>query len=139
MPQHENQDPYLFAAARREAAGLTADLQKLATARWQLVRLEAAGAAGSVRRLSVALLAAVALALIALAVLTVGAADALDGRLGVPRWGWLCSIGSGLLLLAALTGWAAWRRFQLEFAGFDATLAELREDMAWLRDRFGRE
>jgi uncharacterized membrane protein YbhN (UPF0104 family) len=133
-----NDHESLFDGVKAEAARLKSDIASLARLRWQLARLEATSAACSLRRLVVVLAAAALAALVALPILLVALSDALDGRLGVPRWGWLLAFGFGLLLTAALAVWARWRRFRQEFVGFEQTLEELREDVVWLRERFAK-
>jgi hypothetical protein len=133
-----NDHESLFDGVKAEAARLKSDIASLAQLRWQLARLEATAAACSLRRLAVVLTVAALAALVALPILLVALADALDGRLGVPRWGWLLAFGFGLLLTAALAAWSRWRRFRQEFVGFEQTLEELREDVVWLRERFAK-
>ncbi|HEV3007270.1 MAG TPA: phage holin family protein [Pirellulales bacterium] len=130
-----DQEP-LFAGVKAQATGLKSDIAALARLRWQLARLEAAAAAQSIRRLALVVAVAALAALVALSVLVVALADVLDGRLGVPRWGWLSFFGFGLLATAALSAWMRWRRFRREFVGFEQTMEELREDITWLGERF---
>jgi hypothetical protein len=133
-----DQEP-LFAGIKAEAADLKADIVSLARLRWQLAKLEAVAAAQSVRRFALVVVFAAVAALIALNVLVVAAADVLDGRLGVPRWGWLLLFGIWLLATAAWAAWVRWQRFRREFVGFEQTFEELREDIVWLRERLGAE
>ncbi|HVC99221.1 MAG TPA: phage holin family protein [Pirellulales bacterium] len=133
-----NDQKPLFAGVKAEAARLKSDIVSLARLRWQLARLEAAAAARSLRRLTVVLTAAALAAIVAVPILLVALAEALDGCLGVPRWAWLLALGLGLLLTAALAAWTRWRRFSQEFVGFEQTIEELREDVVWLRERFAK-
>jgi len=133
-----NDQKPLFAGVKAEAARLKSDIVSLSQLRWQLARLEASAAARSLRRLTVVLTAAVLAVLVAVPLLLVALAEALDGRLGVPRWVWLLALGVGLLLTAALAAWTRWRRFRQEFVGFEQTIEELREDVVWLRERFAK-
>ncbi len=132
-----NQEP-LLAKVKAEAARLKSDIVSLAQLRWQLARLEATAAARSLRRLAVLLSAAALGALVGFSVLVVALADVLDGRFGVPRSGWLLIFGFGLLGSGALLAWTRWRRFRQEVVGFEQTIEELREDVVWLRERFGK-
>jgi hypothetical protein len=128
----------LLAGVAAEALRLKSDLATLLHLRWQLARLEATAAARSLRRLAVVVAAAVLAAIVALPVLLIALAEALDGRLGVPRWGWLVIFGFGLLLAAVAAAWTRWHRFRREFVGFEQTLEELHEDIVWLREKLGR-
>lgn len=128
----------LFAGVKTEAARLKSDIAALAQLRWQLARLEATAAARSLRRLAGVLMAAALAAVVTLPLVFVALADVLDGRLGVPRWGWLLAMGLGSLLTAALAAWTRWRRFRQEFVGFEQTIEELHEDVVWLRERFAK-
>ena len=66
-------------------------------------------------------------------------AEALDGRCGIPRGGWLLIFGAGLLLLSGLGSYLAWRRFRRKFIGLRETLEELREDTTWLHEWSGKK
>ena len=51
-------------------------------------------------------------------------------------WTAVC-LGLLLLIFGALLGWSAWLRFRHDFLGLHESLDELREDLIWLRERFG--
>ena len=70
-------DRPLLADVKREAVRLGADLREMASLRWELARLELEAVTASVKRLAIAVVAAVVLALTALPVLVVGGAEAL--------------------------------------------------------------
>lgn len=127
----------LFSGVQDHVTRLRADLAELARARWELTRLEVASAGRSAKRFTVALAVAAVAGLTALPVLVVALADALDGRGGIARGGWLCAFGLLLLVAALGFGWLRWKRFQLEFAGLEQSLEELREDVAWIGAHFG--
>ncbi len=127
----------MFAGLSAETAGLTDELRGLAAARWRLLRMELVSARDQVRKLAIVLVAAFCAGLASLPVLIVAAGDALDEKLGLPRWAWL--LASGLLLLAGacFSAWLAWRRFRRDFIGLTESLEELQEDLVWLRE-FGK-
>jgi hypothetical protein len=129
----------LLAGLKDEIALLGGDLRELAAAHWQLARLEVESDAAAVKRLAVAMVAAAVMALSALPLLAVAAADALDGWLGIARLGWLLIFGVGLLILAASTGCLAWRGFRRRFTALEQTREELREAAVWLEEWARRE
>jgi hypothetical protein len=79
------------------------------------------------------------MALCALSLLAVCAADVLEGRLGIARWGWLLILGLGLLSGGAVAALRAWRRFRASATGMEQSLAELREDLVWLKEWIGEK
>ena len=61
--------------------------------------------------------------------------------IGLSRWTqlhspaiWLLILGGFSLFLGFGIGWAAYQRFRADFTGLKCTLAELNEDLAWLRE-----
>jgi hypothetical protein len=126
-------DRPLLADLREDLAAFGDELRELAAARWELARLELAVDWRAAKRLAVGWLTAAVTALVALPLLVVALADSLaGGKIGSD--GWLMIFAGGLLLLAAASGYFAWRRFRRLFVGFSETLEELREDLAWLRE-----
>jgi hypothetical protein len=123
---------------RNDVVRLGVDLRQMLTLRWQLAWLEVRADLASTRRLAIVLAAVAVMALTALPVLTVCAADVLDQRLGIPRIGWLLTFGLVLLGSAPLIGWLAWSRFRRRLVALEETLEELREDLVWLREWTGR-
>ena len=132
-------DDKLFAPTIAELSRLRDELRAIVTARWQLARLELTVAAADTKRLAVALGLAALLALTSLPVLVVAAAEALAGRCGIDRTGWLLIAFAALALAAVLTAWLGWRRFRRHFVGLEETLEVLREDQAWIDSLAGRK
>ncbi len=127
-------DRPLLADLREDLAALGGELHELAAARWELARLEAADDWRAVKRLAVGWLTAAVAALVALPLLAVSLADGLASQGKISPSIWLLIFAGGLLLLAAASGYFAWRRFRQRIVGFSETLEELREDLAWLRE-----
>jgi hypothetical protein len=134
----DSKDPPLLDELRTELGSLGAELRAIAAARWELARLEIASDLQSTRRLAVACLASAVMALATLPLAVSALADALDCRLGVPRIGWLLIFAGALLLLAAMSGSLAWRRFRQDFTGLRETLEELQEDAVWMKEKSER-
>jgi uncharacterized membrane protein YqjE len=133
---HTTQQP-LLADVRKELGALGVELREMASARWELARLEIASDLNTAKRLAVAWLVAVVMLLTALPLLASGLAEALDGWQGIPRGAWLLAFAAVLLFLAGLGGYLAWRRFRRNFIGLRETLEELREDVLWLKEKSG--
>ena len=89
----------LLADIRREWGALHAELREMITARWDLARLEIQADLLAAKRLMFAGLIAVVLALTALPLLAVCAADALGGWLEMSRGRWLLVFAAALLLI----------------------------------------
>lgn len=119
---------------RHEIGSLAADMQEMASLRWELARLELQSAIGSIKRLAAAAIAAGLMVLCALPILVVGLTEGLDGWLGVSRLGWLLIFGFTLLLGGIAGGTLAWRHFRRRFTGFEQSLEELREDLVWFEE-----
>lgn len=127
-------DLAMLAELRAELRRLGGDVQTMIELRLQLASLELHVAIGQIKRLTTALAIAAAMGLTALPLVAVYMAEALDGRLGIARSTWLLLFAAGLLLLAGLVGWLAWRTFRRRFVGLEETLEELREDLLWFRE-----
>ena len=129
-----DRDPPLLKDAKQQVAALAADLRRMVGLRWQLAALELQAAVGSAKWLAVVLVAAAVTGLTALPVLVVYAAERIALLTDISRTTWLLVFGLGLLTLATVGAWLAWRRFRREFVGLEETLEELREDLLWLRE-----
>lgn len=128
----------LLAGIQDESARLKADIAAFFSARWRLARLEMQTAAYSVRRLIVALAVAAGLIATSLPVLIVAWAKAWEGWLNISFAGWAALFGFGMIAFAAALAWFSYRRFRGDFVGLEQSLEELREDIAWLEERFLR-
>jgi Flp pilus assembly protein TadB len=128
----------LLADLREETAGLAAELREMLRLRWRLARLELQSDMVSVKRLAIQLSAAAVLALMALSLGTVAAAEMLQRWSGVPRTVWLVALAAALLVAALVLGWTAWRRFRRRWQPLEETLQELCEDLVWLNEWAGR-
>ena len=131
MAEH---DRPLLGDISQDMSRLRADLGEMLGLRWQLVRLELDAALGAVKRLAVLLALAGVMLMTALPLAAVAAAVRLDGAWKISTAGWLTGFCLLLAVSAGLVGWTAWRRFRGSYAGFEETLEELHEDVAWLRE-----
>jgi len=110
------------------------DVCALVIARRQLAELEARIAVRQIRRLAVVLAVAAVIVVAALPLLSVALALYLAELLRVD-FGVLLSLGGTAgLVLGLLLAFVTWRRFRREFVGLEDSLAELREDAAWIRE-----
>ncbi|MCH8923749.1 MAG: phage holin family protein [Planctomycetes bacterium] len=119
----------LLSKASRDVQGGLRDLRAMLAARWALGRLEIDVAVGQLKRLAIVLTSAAVLILTALPVLIVALARSLPHSTAI-----LWFAGGALLLLGAIAGLIAWRRFRREFSPLEDSLAELHEDVTWLRE-----
>ena len=129
-----DRDRPLLGDVSRDIAQLRAELGEMLGLRWQLARLELVDALGAVKRLAVLLAVAAAMLMTALPLVAVVAAELLDGVRAIPKTGWLTGFCLLLAVSAGLIGCTAWRRFRGGYAGFEETLEELHEDVAWIRE-----
>jgi len=136
MPEDK---PPLFAGLRQELGGLSHEVARWLQAHWELARLEIEADLSEARRLAVAIVAAGVLGLAALPLLAAALAWRLRGCAGLGFGTWLALFGVALLLLAAVGGVLAWRRFRRRYSGLEETLEELREDLVWLGEWMGKE
>ena len=116
----------------QDMAQLRAELGEMLELRWQLARLELDAALGTVKRLAVAAAVVAVMLLTALPLAAVVGAELLDGVWTISKTGWLIGFTLVLVAGAGLIGWTAWRRFGRTYTGFEETLEELHEDVAWI-------
>jgi hypothetical protein len=135
MPHPANRP--LLADVRNELRSLGGELREAIAARCELARLEIASDLLSAKRLAVAWIVALVMALTSLPLVAVWMAEVLSELTGIPRGGWLLGFAACLLLAAGVGGYLAWRRFHRNFLGLRETLEELREDMLWLQEHSG--
>jgi len=127
-------EPSLLAQVRAQVETLADEVRELALLRWELARSELQSDLAAAKRLAIALIGAVAMALCGLPLLVGSLADVLDGTLGIARCGWLALFGLLLLSGAGAAAFFAWRRFRARFTGLRQSLEELREDLVWLQE-----
>lgn len=127
----------LLAGLRAELCAIGGELRVVAATRWELARLELEADLRSAKLLLLAWLVAAVMALTSLPLLGVCLAEALDGCGGIAQGGWLLIFAAGLLVFSLAGGAFAWHRFRRRFLGLQETLEELREDVAWLREKAG--
>jgi len=127
-------DRPLLADLKAELSGLKADLGEMLQLRWELARLEIQADLANIKRLVFMWGAAAVTALTALPLLATCVADALDGRLGIARRGWLLIFGLTLLCTAAICVYFGRLWIRRRFVGLKQSLEELREDLEWVKE-----
>jgi uncharacterized membrane protein YqjE len=132
-------DRSLLADLMAELSGLTADLGEMLQLRWELARLEIQADLGHLKRLAFIWGVAAVMALTSLPLFATCIADALDGRLGIARWGWLLIFGLALLCTAVICMYFGRLWFRRRFTGLKQTLEELREDLEWVKEKMKGE
>jgi hypothetical protein len=127
-----------FASLGADARRIWSDLTEMFALRRQLAEEEIRGNVAAARRLAIVGGAAAVLAMTGLPVAIVALAMVLDVHLddrydATVAWA-LTGLGSASLILGLATLRAAWRRFRRDFVGLRESLAELKEDLIWLRE-----
>ncbi len=135
MSAQPTESESLWSGVQDQTRRLADEMRGLAAARWRLLQLELTAARDQIARLVIIFASAGIAALVALPILLVALADALDGTLGLTQSGWLVAEGATLLLGATISTHLAWRRFRRECTGLTESLEELREDLVWLSER----
>ena len=126
-------------AFRASILELKDDAAEMLDARIELARLEAEIAARQVKKLAISLALFSVVMLVGLVVLIVLAADLLAPHTLLSREAWLGALGGALLLGGAAASWASYRTFRRNFTAFSDSLAELKEDAAWIREMLGTD
>ncbi len=135
----DHTDERLLSPLKRQLSGFATEVQQMLRARAELLGLELQAARASGTRLAVALIVGSLSALIALPVAAVALA------FQIARWFELDSLSllwiftAVLLIVAAGLIFGGWRRYRREFTGLEDSIAELHEDMVWLREWLGTE
>ena len=91
-----------------------------------------------VRRFAVTAGVGVALTLVAVPLLLFVVAHGLEGMTRLSRVDWLLIFGLALVVPGLTISVVAVRKFRTGFCGLRSTLAELNEDLVWLREWTGR-
>ena len=128
-------DRPLLADLKAEIGGLKADVSEMLRLRWELARLEIQADLGHLKRLVFIWGLAAVMALTSLPLLATCVAEALDGRLGIARRGWLLIFGLALFCTAVICVYFCRIWFRRRFVGLQQTLEELREDLVWVKER----
>ena len=126
-----------FSRIGEDVDGLLEDAREFADARYQLAQLEVQQSVGAIKRVVIGSAAAGVMALVALPTMLVLLAELLATWTTWEPEIWLAILGCGLLVSAAAVFVMSRRRFQREFVGLQDTLAELKEDVVWLRELAG--
>ena len=114
-----------------------AELSKMLELRRQLAEAEIESDKETAKRLAIVGGAGLIAVLTGLPLLTSVLTARVDEALKL-SFPWV-SLTVALVVLVGglLLAWSAWRRFHREFLGLRESLQELREDLIWLRERFG--
>jgi len=126
----------IFAPLRERLVAFGEHARESIALRWELARLEIGRDVRTVRRFVITLLVCLVGILTALPLLVLSLVFLLDGAGGIGMSGWSAIVGGGLFVFCLLLAWLAWRRCRAKFVGLEETLEELREDAAWIGERF---
>ena len=119
-----------------ELRGTWRDVAQLLNLRRRLAEQELRGDVAAVRRFAVVAAVSACTALIALSLLATALVLQLEQALGLESHWLAVGIGAGALFLGAGVCTAAAFRFRSQFSGLKQTIHELKEDLAWIRERF---
>jgi uncharacterized membrane protein YqjE len=117
-----------------EARQLASDALEMLELRRELAELEIRHGTRVGKRLAIAGGAGAVLIITSLPLLLTSLAHGLSTWTRLSPANWILILGGFSLLLGAGIGWAAYQRFRSDFTGLKSTLAELNEDMVWLRE-----
>ena len=117
-----------------ELRPVTAELSRMVTLRRELAALEINHDRQLTRRCLTVGLAGAILVLVALPLLLHAAADALSHITTLNATTWNVILGSALAAPGIMLLAFGLRKFRAEFCGLRGTLAELNEDLIWLRE-----
>ena len=131
--------PSWFATFGGDVRGLASDVARMVVIRRQLAESEIRSDIASARRLAIAGGIGAVAVLTGLPVLVVLLAEVLAQHLLLDRIWWLLILGTVPLVGGLLIAWRAWRRFRSDFIGLQETLAEMHEDLEWLREWLGQQ
>ena len=112
------------------------DVAELVQLRRRLAEQELRGDLTTVRRFAVVAVISGLSALIGLSLLVTALILQLERGLGLESHWLAVGAGAGILLLCLGVGIASALRFRRQFSGLKQTIHELKEDLAWIRDRF---
>ncbi len=125
---------------------MLAELAEMFTLRRKLAEHELRGDLATSKRLGILGALGVAALVIGVAVLVAALAISFDLRLNLSAeelpsfpipWTSLAT-AAVLIVIGALMIWSAWRGFRRDISGMRESIAELREDLVWLRDWLGK-
>ncbi len=119
-----------------ELRGTWRDVAELLNLRRRLAEQELRGDMAAVRRFAVVAIVSACSALMGLSLLTTALVLQLEHGLGLESHWLTVGIGAGVLLLGVGVCAAAGLRFRRQFSGLKQTIHELKEDLAWIRERF---
>ena len=128
----------LFSGIAAQVGRLRQDLGEMLAARLELAQLEAMEASRQTARCGIVLAVALLLLLSSLPVAVVTVALAVATYFEQSTIAWLAGSAVLLVAIAALISWLAVRNYRRNFTGLRDTLAELREDLVWLREWSGQ-
>ena len=117
-----------------EARQLASDALEMLEMRRELAELEIRHDTRVGKRLAITGGAGAILVITSLPLLLTSLAHGLSMWTRLSAANWVLILGGFSLLLGAGIGWAAFQRFRSDFTGLKSTLAELNEDMVWLRE-----
>ena len=138
MPDATESSSPLFTALGADAKRLASDAAEMLQLRRELVEMEVRSDIASSKRLGITGGVGLVLTLTGLPVLAVLASSGLNRLMPLGKDGtfngWLLIVGSLLVAGGFAAMHAAWRRFRRDFLGLKESAAELKEDIAWLRE-----
>ena len=110
------------------------ELTEMISLRRQLAEAEIRSDVALARRVVIVGGIGLVVVLCGLPVLLVSLALQFENWIGADSPFWSIFFGIGLVAAGALTIWTVWRRFRHEFLGLRESMAELKEDLIWLRE-----
>lgn len=124
----------LFTRLRADTVNVCDDVAELLAARLELAQLEFQTSLAQVKRLAITLTFLGAVAITGLVLLLLLATELVGAQTGIHRYVWMAASGVTLVAASGAAIWVAIRHFRSDFTGLNDSLAELREDLLWIRE-----
>ncbi len=132
-------DERLFSPIKRQLASFAKEVQAMLRARAELLGLELQAARAVGTRLAIALVVGSLSALVAAPVGLVALSSQMARWFDLDALGILWFFTAALLIAGGGLIVGGWRRYRREFSGLEDSIAELREDIVWMREWFETE
>ena len=120
-----------------DAQRLWTDVQTMLRVRRELAQVEVQSDIATTKRLLVIGGVGLACLFVSLPLFAFVFAVWVEQQFDIQRQHVMLDLAAILLAAGSITMWSAWRGFRRDFVGLRDSLAEIQEDVVWLRERIG--